>query len=168
MKGNVNQNGKKRTKRLQTETKQPEIKKQYFEVRECIFNRIVHVFINYSHDEFAKVARRKGAKDYKDDPDYDNNFAAFSTQMGIAGRPDQWVICIKEFNWTIADQGKLVHEIVHTIIRIWTLNVIPFTPDNQEFLAYSIGNLYEDIAAKIHSLNSQKKRVRKTTGKSKR
>ena len=125
------------------------IGRKYFIVKESIFGRTVHIFINWTHSEFAKFAREKGATDYQDDPNYDNNFAAFSTEFEKKEGPNEWVILVRKFDWTIRDQGSLIHEIVHTIVKIWRLNNIPVTPDNQEFLAHSVGNLYEDIAAKI-------------------
>jgi|ERR1051325_1439957 hypothetical protein len=136
--------------------KTTKLSKKDFIVHESIFNRAVYVFINWTHSEFAKFAREKGATDYQDDPNYDNNFSAFSTQITVKDCPDQWVICIKKFDWSIQDQGTLIHEIVHTIIKIWKYNNIPFTPDNQEFLAHAVGNLYEDICHEIFKVKSKK------------
>ena len=125
------------------------IPKRYFTVKESIFNRRVHVFINYSHKEFAEWANKKGDSSYNYDDNQDKNFAGFSTELLVSDEPTEWLIVMKHFDWKIKEQGTLIHEIVHTIIKIWKNNNIPFTPDNQEFLAHEIGNLYEDIAAQI-------------------
>ena len=133
-------------------------RKQYFKLNEAIFDRPVHVFLNYSHSEFVKWVRKYGVDRYKNDNEYDVNFYAFSTIIHGKNRPDEWVICMQSFDWTIKDQGSLIHEIVHTILKIWNNNNIPHTLDNQEFLAHSVGQLYEDIAAKIFRLKKIKKK----------
>lgn len=133
------------------------VPKKYFTVTDAIFGRLIHVFINHTHNEFAEFARKKGATDYKNDDSADKNFAAFSTVMESNKGPDEFVICVKNFDWTIKDQGTLIHEIVHTIIKIWKANNIPYNDSTQEFLAHSIGNLYEDISGKIFNRTKFKK-----------
>lgn len=122
------------------------IPKTYFVVRESIFNRKIHVFLNFTSSDFKKWNTKRGVEDDSHD---DKDFMALSYELGSERSPTEWAISVKEFNWTIRDQGSLIHEIVHTIIKVWKLNNIPVNPDTQEFLAHSIGNLYEDIAAKL-------------------
>ena len=122
----------------------------YFEISETIFNRRVHVLLNATQKEWKAFTKKVGVTTDSSGVFEDAaNFEAFSTQIDSSDRPTQWVIVLKNFDWTIKDQGSLIHEIVHTIVKIWKSNNIPFTPDNQEFLAHSIGNLYEDIVRKI-------------------
>jgi hypothetical protein len=124
--------------------------KMQFIVKDCIFNRKVHVLLNYSGEDFTKWARRQGDSSYERDGRADANLAAFSSQMDAEGEPSEWIICLKKFNWTIQDQGSLVHEIVHTVMKIFAMNNIPFVLETQEFIASMVGNMYEDIAAAIH------------------
>ena len=123
------------------------IGKKYFKVTECIFNRTVHVLLNYSDADYEEWIKRIGAE-LGHDSSYDN-FSGWSVEMSIKGRQSEWIIVLKDFDWTIRDQGTLIHEIVHTVVKIWDMNHIPLDLASQEFLAHSIGNLYEDIAAKL-------------------
>lgn len=125
------------------------IKKQHFVISDANFKRTVHCFVNYSHDEFTKFARKKGATDYEDDPEYENNFAGFSTVISAKNAPDEFVIVLKKFDWCISDQGTLIHEITHTVMKIFASNNIPFNLDTQEFIAHAIGNMYEDFVRKL-------------------
>ena len=127
--------------------------KMQFVVKDCIFNRKVHVLLNYNADDFTKWARKQGDASYERDGRADANLAGFSSQIDTEGEPSEWIICLKEFNWTIQDQGSLVHEIVHTVMKIFAMNNIPFVLETQEFIASMVGNMYEDIAATIHRRN---------------
>lgn len=132
------------------------IGKRYFTVREAIFRRRVHVFINYSDKEFSAWSKRKGWGERKkiETP----NFKAWSAEVGDDEGFAEWLICIHDFDWRISDQGTLIHEIVHTIIKIWKINNISVNVETQEFFAHSIGNLYEEIAAKLMRVKPIKKR----------
>jgi len=141
----------------------PKPGKLCFKVKDCIFQRPVHVFINYNNKQFnawlAKYIEKKGgtlAKEPRDE--FDDNFAAFSTSWDIKGTPREWAVAVSDFDWTISGQGTLIHELVHTIIKIWDFNNIPVTIESQEFFAFAIGNLYEDIAHQIFKRSRRKKK----------
>lgn len=126
-------------------------KKQYFYVKDSIFSQRVHVFLNYPSKEFVSWAKRQGWE-FENEKDYETEgkFAGWSSHAtDIKTGRTHWLILVGDFSWTISSQGTLIHEIVHTIINIWKSNNIPYNDDTQEFLAHSIGNLYEDIARKI-------------------
>ena len=130
-------------------------RKQYIAIKESIFNRPVHVFLNYPYADYQKWLKKQHILD--EEGKQNNNFAAFSTEFSSEERKyTEWVIFINDFQWTIHDMGSLIHEITHTIVKIWSSNNIPFNQDTQEFLAHSIGNLYEDISAKIHKVKKVK------------
>ena len=134
-------------KNKKPEKKITSIGSRYIKTNEPIFNRTIHVFLNYPDKKFIEWARKNGDKNYSEG--WDPNFAAFSQSISIENKPDEYIISIQKFDWTIIDQGSLIHEIVHTIFKIWKTNAIPFALDNQEFFAHSVANLYEDIAYKI-------------------
>lgn len=121
-------------------------KKQYFEVEENIFKRKIKVFLNYTPEDYDKWCKKNGVIDERG---WSKEFMASSFEFDHEDRATQWGIFIKHFNWSIGSQGSLIHEIVHTIIKIWSVNNIPYNKDTQEFLAHSIAGLYEDISAKI-------------------
>lgn len=151
---------KPKTKKAQPKDVQlDKIGRYHFTVRERMFNQIVLVFLNWSHADFVQWALRRGAtSEYKNDPDYDRNFAAFTTTISQQGTPDKYAICMGEFKWSCRDQGYLVHEITHVVMSIWQLQSIPVTKDTEEFLATAIGNLYTDIAWKIYTLEAARER----------
>lgn len=125
------------------------IGKRYFTLYEPIFRRRVHVLLNNSAKDFEKWAHRMGDTTFKADSD-EADFQAISrsitnSETGVT----EWIIQLRKFEWAVSHQASLIHEIVHTIMKIWNSNNIPHTIDTQEFLAHSIGNLYEEIAAKI-------------------
>lgn len=132
--------------------------KQCFTVRDGIFHCKIHVFLNYSSEDFVKWAKSKKAVQFGYDDNAEANFAGYSTEMSAPGVPTEWIIVLKSFDWTITDQGTLIHEIVHTVIKIFATNNIPFIPETQEFIACMIGNMYEEVAAQIRSSLQRKKR----------
>lgn len=127
---------------------------KYFTVLDPIFHRKVHIFLNYSNEDYQKWCKKKGVEDERDSG---KEFSATSFEFDHDSKPTEWAIHIKRFNWSIGSQGTLIHEIVHTIIKIWSINHIPYNKDTQEFLAHSIANLYEDIAAKIMNVKKIKR-----------
>ena len=132
--------------------KDKSIGKRYIKVGEAIFNRTVHVLLNHSDAEYRGWLKKCFNMD--DPPEMDaDKFAGRSFELCFFDKPTEWVILVNRFDWDIKGQGTLIHEIVHTIIKIWKSNNIPYTIDNQEFLAHSVANLYEDIARKIWKLN---------------
>lgn len=127
------------------------LKKQYFTVRDSVFQRKVHVLLNFSEKEYYRFCKQK---DWQDIGESDPNFTGWSAGMSAEGEPTEWIIVIKNFQWTISHQGTLVHEIVHTVMKIFSANNIPFQLETQEFIAHIVGNMYEDIAREIHKRSS--------------
>ena len=122
--------------------------KMEFTVKDSIFNVKVHVLLNVGDEDFKKWCERQGAEDYSSQK-IDPNHSAFSTYLTSDTAPDKYLILIRKFNWTTDDQNTLVHEIVHTIFKIWRRCGPPVCEDTQEFFAVSAGNMYEDIANEI-------------------
>jgi hypothetical protein len=137
--------------------------KLYFKIKECIFHRTVHVFLNYSNAQYnvwlkQHVTKLGGTVVSEAREEFDDNFDAFSSSWDVKGHPSEWAVSVQDFDWTIQDQGTLIHELVHTIIKIWGFNNIPVSEDSQEFFAYSVGNMYKDIA---HEIFKRTKRIKK-------
>jgi hypothetical protein len=133
--------------------------KLYFRARESIFDRTVHIFLNYSRAEFEEWCKKRGFSNTESPEEIINRgreFSGFSTQLGYKNRPSEWVIVVHNFTWSIASQGTLLHEAVHTIIKIWALQNIPVNADTQEFMAHTISNLFEDIAYKVFARTKKK------------
>lgn len=123
------------------------IGKRYIKVDDSIFKQRVHILLNYTPEDYAKWLTKIGAKDVSTKSF--NSFAGFSSAMEKEDEPDQYIIYVKRFNWAIKCQGTLIHEIVHTIVKIFNANNIPYNMDTQEFLAQEVSNMYEDIACKL-------------------
>ena len=131
------------------------LNKMEFVVRDSIFGIKVHVLLNCSEEDFRKWCKRQGAEDYSSQK-LDPNYSAFSTYLTCPEAPNKYLIFLKEFNWNVNDMNTLVHEIVHTIFKIWksAANGI-VCDDTQEFFAVAVGNMYEDITEEILKRNKQ-------------
>lgn len=123
------------------------IPKRYFVVYDAIFKQRVHVLLNHTPEQYQQWLNRNKVKDIdvKNFGDFQAWVSEFTTEKDKTER----IIFMPTFNWAIKHQGSLIHEITHIIIKIWQFNNIPFNADTQEFIAHSIGNMYEDIAEKL-------------------
>lgn len=124
-----------------------QIPKRYFCVYDSIFKQKVHILINHSPEDYEKWLNRNKVEDIvaKNFNDFAAWVSEFTTEKGTTER----IVFMPNFQWTIKNQGSLIHEIVHVIVKIWEFNNIPYNQHTQEFLAHSIANLYEDIAEKL-------------------
>lgn len=75
-----------------------EIGKRYFTVRENIFKRKIHVFLNYDKKGFAKWTGNKKLQEESSCENWENNFAGFSTDINEKDGPTEWVILVKHFD----------------------------------------------------------------------
>ena len=128
------------------------IGKRYFTVEDRIFRHLVHVLLNHSDAELQNVAKANR---------WDMNMgcgirAGYSVAFTMDGRYDEWVIVLREFNWTICDMSTLIHEIHHTVVNIMELHGVKIGGDTQEFSALMEGAMFEEIARKIHKLKRVK------------
>lgn len=112
-----------------------------------IFSQQVDVFINYTPEMYEKWLNKEKIKDV--DEKSISDFAGWTSNYEDSDGRTKAILFIPKFNWSIKSQGTLIHEIVHVIIKIWGRNNIPYNYDTQEFLAHSVGNMYEDIAEKL-------------------
>lgn len=123
------------------------IKSKHFVVYDCVLQQQVDVFINYSPEMYVKWLNKRGIKDLAE-TNY-NNIAAWTTEYDDEDGKTKTLIVLPTFQWAIKHQATLIHEITHAVIKIWARNNIPFNADTQEFLAHSIGNMYDEIAHKL-------------------
>ena len=130
-----------------TKTIPDKIPKKYFVVYDAVFDQKIHVLMNHTAKDYEKWLNKHKVKDIgiKSVSDFAGWVTDFTTDEDTTER----ILFIPKFNWAIKCQGTLIHEIVHVIIKIWQSNNIPFNVDTQEFLAHSIGRLYESIAHKL-------------------
>ena len=117
-------------------------------VYDPIFKQEVTVFCNCTEAELSAWEKRLGVHE-DDRRGLNPNFGAFSTHYSCNDAPNVYLIWLNRFDWTLDDQDTLIHEVVHTVTRIWEANNIKFVPETQEFFAHSVGRLYAAIAAKI-------------------
>jgi len=121
-----------------------------FQIIDPIFRQRIYILLNQDEKSYAKFLTRQKIKNVEKETIEINRFRGMSSwieekETGIR----YYIILLKEFNWTLSHQNTLIHEIVHTIIKIWASNNIHFNEETQEFLAHSIGNLYEQIGRKL-------------------
>lgn len=123
-----------------------EVGKRKFTIYDPIFQQKICVFINCAEADFLNFQRKLNVSNVDG---FNPNFVGFSTHISAEGEPNTYVIWLNHFDWTLDDQESLIHEITHTVVRIWEANSIKFTPDTQEFFAHTVGRLYSMIGAKI-------------------
>lgn len=131
------------------------IGRRWIRVLDPIFHQRIHVLLNHTDEDYRKWLKRIKAKD-KEPVSY-TDFAGFSSDVSNKDGKTEWIICVHHFNWAIKCQGTLIHEIVHTVIKLFKSNNIPFNDDTQEFIAHQIGNIYEEVATKLLVPIRQKK-----------
>jgi hypothetical protein len=127
-------------------TKFKKFKKKKFIVYDSIFNRKIFVLINYPTEELRRFYKKIGCEGSVDG----DGLMGYAVELrrekdGMR----EYIIWVKDFEWTLQDQNTLIHEITHTIFKIWEFNNIPFCKETQEFMAHSIGNLYELVGRKL-------------------
>lgn len=122
------------------------MKPKKFTIYDPIFKQRICVFLNCTEEDYLKWQKKLNVSNIGG---LDGNFNAFSTHISAEGEPNIYVIWINNFDWTLDDQESLVHEIIHTVVRIWQANNISFSPETQEFFAHSVGRLYAVIGARI-------------------
>lgn len=120
-----------------------------FVIFDPIFRQKIHVLLNQNEKSYERFLNRRKVKDIGKKNFDLHMFQGLSTYIEAEDGYREYVILLKRFNWCIKDQGTLIHEIVHTVIKIWESNNIPYNADTQEFLAHSVGGLYELIAEKL-------------------
>lgn len=124
-----------------------ELKYKRFTIYDPIFKQKIVVFINGKPEQFARFEKKLGV--VNSEP-LDPNLWAFSTHISGDNEPNTYIIWLNHFDWTLDDQESLVHEIIHTVVRIWEANNIVFSVHTQEFYAHSVGRLYAMIGRKIN------------------
>ena len=123
------------------------IGKKYFPIYDPIFGRRIHVLLNFEMKDYESWLNRRKIKDISL-KNFDD-FAGFSTTIETQGGQTELVIFQRRFNWAIKCQGTLIHEITHTVVKIFNHNNIPFTTETQEFFAHMISRIYEEVALKL-------------------
>ena len=121
------------------------IGKRYFKIYDSIFGRKVHVLLNYEPKDYEKWLNKMKVADIEKESFYEN-FAGMSIEIEASNGQTEMIIWVRNFNWVIKCQGTLIHEITHTIVKLFAQNKIPFTVETQEFFAQMISRMYEDIA----------------------
>ena len=125
------------------------IPKRTFSICDPIFRQQIYVLINQDEKSYCKFLTRIGVKKIEKEYLECSRFQGFSTYVENEDGVRDYIIFLKEFNWTIRHQGTLIHEITHTVIKIFESNNIPFNHDTQEFIAHSITGIYEALCRKL-------------------
>lgn len=121
--------------------------KTNFSIYDKIFGNEIHCYIGYNQHEWNSSLKSKYTLDDYIDTD---GFAGMSIDC-FTDKPKRlvFVIWILEFKWRIDDMVTLIHEISHTIDRMFDFNNIPLTKATGEFRAILISDIYGKIAQKI-------------------
>jgi len=125
------------------------IPSRVFYIIDPIFRIRIHILLNVDEKGYERFLNRNKVKDITERDLSLNKFQGFSTSFLCEDGRIEFVILLKEFQWAILHQGTLIHEIVHTVMKIHESNNIPFNCDTQEFIAHSIARIYEMISKKL-------------------
>jgi len=125
------------------------IGKKIFKLEDPIFRQRIFVLLNIDEKGYAKFLNKLKVKDVGTKDFELGRFQGLSTYLDDKDGTRDYLILLKEFNWTIKHQGTLIHEITHTVIKIFNSNNIPFNEYTQEFIAHEISGLYEMISRKL-------------------
>lgn len=120
-----------------------------FTFTDPIFRQRIFVLLNQDEHSYVKFLNKHKITDTGDKKLDLDRFNGFTTHLQNEDGTREFIIVLKEFDWSIFHQGTLIHEITHVVIRIFESNNIPFNADTQEFIAHSIGRIYEMIARKL-------------------
>lgn len=137
------------------------IGKKTFTLSDPIFRQRIFVLLNQDEKSYEKFLNKQKVKDVGEKDFELNRFKGISTHLDSADGTRDYIIVLKEFNWSIFHQGTLIHEITHIVFRIFESNNIPFNDQTQEFIAHSIGRIYEDIAHKLLTITYSTKKKKK-------
>lgn len=119
-----------------------------FSVKDSIFGVNVHVLLNCDEEDLKKWYKKQGVEEYSSQK-LDPNFCGFSTFLTCRNAPDKYLIFINNYDWSIDSQETLIHEIIHTIFKIWDKSHSPVCMDTQEFFATTVGRMWSSIASEI-------------------
>lgn len=91
------------------------------------------------------------------------NADGFTVNLGDAGTDGYIVIALKDFRRKLKRKhniavGVLTHECLHAVKAIFESRGIPFTPENEEVIAYAQEHLVESV---LNELSNKKKENRK-------
>lgn len=135
--------------KIKIKTIPKKIDKKTIEIFDPIFRQRIFILLNQDENDYVKFLNKHKVKDVQQDKFYFNRVQGFSTYFETDDLPRQYIILLKEFDWSIFHQGTLIHEITHTVIRIFEEKNIPFNNDTQEFIANEISRIYEMVAHKL-------------------
>lgn len=119
-----------------------------FKIYDPIFRQRIYVLLNQDQNSYVRFLNKHKIKDATKEFPL-TRFQGMSTNIDAEDGTRDYLILLKEFNWTIKHQGTLIHEVTHTVIKIFDSNNIPFNAETQEFIAHAIGRIYEMIAEKL-------------------
>ena len=133
--------------------------KTNFKIWDTIFSNRIHCYIGYTQEELSKLMKRQ--YNYTE-PIKLCGFGGLSFDIERIEFGDNensedihyiaFIIWLRRYNWTIDDMATLIHEISHTIDKMFDYNNIPLSKDTGEFRAVLAGDIYGKIAQKIRNL----------------
>lgn len=68
------------------------------------------------------------------------------------------VIWLEKFDWSVRDQGLLVHEMLHLVLAVFNDKGIPINKDNEESMTYTLEWCVETVFWKLRNLNPKHKK----------
>jgi len=114
-------------------------------VPDGFYHAHIHVISNYKGDEIRRYFKQKFDVEY----DFkENGETKFGTHFTVSNKDNSDVrhfICIQEFQWTVAQQALVIHEVFHMISDILRDIGIPHTKDTEEAYAFYLQYMIQRV-----------------------
>jgi hypothetical protein len=123
-----------------------------FWIADPIFRQRIWILVNYDKESYIKFLTKEKVQNLKEETEglrELNQFQGWVTTINNKDGIEEYILWVSKFNWTLSCQNTLIHEITHVVMRIFEGNNIPFNIHTQEFIAHSIGNIYESIGERL-------------------
>jgi len=119
-------------------------KAKHIIISDDLYKAEIHVFINCTQATFNKFLKKHHGVDGDDEP----CGGAFKS-VHCSDGTKTYYIWSDNFNWRIAEQGQLLHEVFHCAKTIFEDRNIEVTSNTEENFAYYQTWLFEEIYKKL-------------------
>jgi hypothetical protein len=131
------------------------------------FEASLNVVVNCSWKEFVKATEKVMGEPWDDAGDEMEAEGFYTMLVSKDRKKKRQFVWIEEFNWTVYDIAKMVHELCHWMMSTFNDKGIPVAYENQETMAYTMQWAVVQVFTKLKLKKSltTKKHEHQTHGK---
>ena len=122
------------------------------------FSATLDLYINCNQEELLKNVRKK-----LKDKTIEFNFKVWSGCYYTLEHGDKQyrIVWIKNFDWSVASQALLIHELIHYVMAVFDDKGIPISKDNEETFAYFLEHIVGTVLWRLRALSPAHKKTPK-------